>query len=148
MVSPTLVLLSVLARRIASENRTKPKHSYQSWHRELQETLAEVAERHGIPFPIFFYSISPFWVPKMVQCESNLDEQQVKLYVEAMQRAKISEVLAYLMAVGLSSFYKGPVHLIRKLVLSKANSSLFSFSIYAKNQRGWINAILKTPQAP
>ena len=80
----------------------------------------------------------------MVQCESNLDEQQVKLYVEATQWAKISEVLAYLMAVGLSSFYKGPVHLIQKLFLSKANSCLFSFLIYAKNQRGWINAILKT----
>ena len=48
------------------------------------------------------------------------------------------------MAVGLSSFYKGPVHLIQKLVLSKANSCLFSFLICAKNQRGWINAILKT----
>ena len=80
----------------------------------------------------------------MVQRESNLDKQQVKLYVEAMQRAKISEVLAYLMAVGLSYFYKAPVHLIQKLVLSKANSCLFSFLIYAKNQRGWINAILKT----
>ena len=144
MVSPTLVLLSVLAKRIARENRTNPKHSYESWHRELQETLAEVAERHGIPFPIFLYNISPFWVPKMVQCESNLDEQQVKLYVEAMQWAKISEIPAYLMAVGLSSFYKGPVYLIQKLVLSKANSCLFSFLIYEKNQRGWINTILKT----
>ena len=47
------------------------------------------------------------------------------------------------MAVGLSSFYRGPVHLIQKLVPCKANSCLFRFLIYAKNQRGWINAILK-----
>ena len=144
MVSPTLVLLSVLAKKIARENRTNPKHWYQSWHRELQETLTENAEQHGIPFPIFLFNISLFWVPKMVQCESNLDEQQVKVYVEAMQRAKISEILAYLMAAGLSSVQKGPVHLIQKLVLGKANSCLFSFLIYAKNQRDWINAILKT----
>ena len=61
-----------------------------------------------------------------------------------MQRAKISEVLAYLMAAGLSSFYKGSTHLVQKRVLSKANSCLLSFLIFARNQRGWINAILKT----
>ena len=88
MVSPTLVLLSKLAQKTAQENRTNPRHSYQSWHLELQESLAEVAERHGIPFPIFLYNISPFWVPKIVQRENNLDEQQAKLYVEAMQRGK------------------------------------------------------------
>ena len=66
--------------------------------------LAEAAERHGIPFPIFLYYISPFWVLKMVQRENNLDDQQAKLYVEAMQRAKISEILACLMAAGLSLF--------------------------------------------
>ena len=84
MVSPTLVLLSILAQKTAQENRTDPRHSYQSWHLELQETLTEVAERHGIPFPIFLYNIAPFWVPKLVQRENNLDEQQAKLYVEAM----------------------------------------------------------------
>ena len=47
------------------------------------------------------------------------------------------------MAAGLSSFFEGPVHLIQKLVLSKANCCLLSFLIYAKNQRGWINALLK-----
>ena len=144
MVSPTLVLLTVLARKIARENRTNPEHSYQSWHEKLQETLAEVAERHGIPFPIFLYNISPFWVPTMVQSESSLDEQQIKLYVEAMQRATISEILAYLMAVGLGSFYKGPVHLVHKLILEKANTYLFSFLIFAKNQRNWVSAILNT----
>ena len=111
-VSPTLVLLSVLAQKIARENQTNPRHSYQSWRLELQETLAEVAEQHGITFPIFLYNISPFWVPKMVQRENNLDEQQTKLYVEAMERAKISEILAYLMAAALSLFYNGPTHLV------------------------------------
>ena len=61
-----------------------------------------------------------------------------------MQRSKISEIFAYLMAAGLNSFYKGPAHLIQKLVLSKAISCLLSFLIYAKNQRSWINAILIT----
>ena len=144
MVSPSLALLSILAQKTAQENRTNPRHSYQSWHLELQETLAKVAERHRIPFKIFLYNISPFWVLKMVQRENNLDEQQVKLYVEAMQRAKISESLAYLMAAGLSLFYKGPTHLVQKLVLSKANCCLLSFLVFARNQRGWINAILET----
>ena len=80
----------------------------------------------------------------MAQHENNLDEQQAKLYVEAMQRAKISEILAYLMAAGLSLFYKGPTHLVQKLVLSEANSCLLSFLVFARNKRGWINAILKT----
>ena len=48
------------------------------------------------------------------------------------------------MAAGLSLFYKGPTHLVQKLVLSRANSCLLSFLIFARNQRGWINAILKT----
>ena len=69
MVSLTLVLPSVLAKKTAREIRTNPRHSYQSWHGELQETLAEVDEQHEIPFSIFLYNISPFWVPKMVQCE-------------------------------------------------------------------------------
>ena len=142
MVSPTLVLLSILAQKTAQENRTNPRHSYQSWH--LEGNPARKAERHGIPFPIFLYNISPFWVPKVVQRENNLDEQRRKLYVEAMQRAKISEILAYLMAAGLSLFYKSSTHLVQKLVLSKANSCLLRFLILARNQRGWINAILKT----
>ena len=80
----------------------------------------------------------------MVQCENNFDEQQAKWYVETMQWAKISEILAYLMPAGLSSFYKGPTHLVQKLVLSKANSCLLSFLVFVRNQRGCINAILKT----
>ena len=80
----------------------------------------------------------------MVQRENNLDEQQTKLYVEAMQRARIREILAYLMAAGLSLVYKGPRHLVQRLVLGKANSCLLSFLLFARNQRGWINAILST----
>ena len=144
MVSPTLVLLTVLAQKTAQENRMNPEHSYQSWHETLQVTLNETAESHGIPFTIFLYNISPFWVPTMVQRESSLDEQQVRLYVEAMQRATIAEILAYLMAVGLGAVYKGPVHLVQRLVLAKANSCLLSFLIFTKNQRNWINAILNT----
>ena len=121
-----------------------PEHSYQSWHETLQVTLNETAESHGIPFPIFLYNSSPFWVPTMVQRESSLDEQQVRLYVGAMQRATIAEILAYPMAVGLGAVYKGPVHLVRRLVLAKANSCLLSFLIFTKNQRNWINAILNT----
>ena len=144
MVSPTLVLLTVLAQKTAQENQMNPQHSYQSWHKTLQVTLNETAESHGIPFPIFLYNISPFWVPTMVQRESSLDEQQVGLYVEAMQRATIAEILAYLMAVGLGAVYKGPEHLVQRLVLTKANSCLLSFLIFTKNQRNWINAILNT----
>ena len=144
MVSPTLVLLAVLAQRTPKENRANPEHSYRSWHETLQRTLVEVAETHGILFPIFLYNISPFWVPTMVSSESSLDEQQTKLYIEAMQQATIAEVLAYLMAVGLGAVYKGPVHLVQRLVLDKANSSLLSFLIFARNQRNWINAILNS----
>ena len=144
MVSPTLVLLTVLAQKTAQENRMNPQHTYQSWHETLQVTLNETAESHGIPFPIFLYNIAPFWVPTMVQGENSLDEQQVRLYVEAMQRATIAEILAYLMAVGLGAVYKGPVHLVQRLVLAKANSCLLSFLIFAKNKRNWINAILNT----
>ena len=94
MVSPKLVLLAVLARKVAPANLANPEHSYQSWHEVLQDTLAQVAEGRQIPFPIFLYNISPFWVPTIVQCESGLDEQEMKLYIEVMQRATISEILA------------------------------------------------------
>ena len=79
-----------------------------------------------------------------MQCESGLDEQQMNLYIEAIQRATISEILAYLMAVGLGSFYKGSEHLIQNLILNKVSSSLFSFLVFAQNQRVWIFAILNT----
>ena len=77
MVSPTLVLQAVLARKVARESRVEPKHSYQSWHEALQEKLMQMAERHHIHFPIFLHNISPFWVPTIVQSESGLDEQQM-----------------------------------------------------------------------
>ena len=94
MVSPTLVLLTILARDVAREIRANPEHSYKSWHEVLQETLAQVAERTEIPFANYLYIISPFWVSTIVQCESGLDEQQMKLYIEAMQRATITQILA------------------------------------------------------
>ena len=50
MVSFTLMLLAVLARKIAQENRANREHSYQSWHEVLQETLAQLSERHQIQF--------------------------------------------------------------------------------------------------
>ena len=69
----------------------------------------------------------------MAQCESGLDDQQVRLYMEALERATISEVLAYLVAAGLGSFYKVPVHMIKKMVLDESDSILFSFLVFMKN---------------
>ena len=143
-VSPTLVLLVVLARKTAQENQAKPQLSYQSWYEAMQEPLSQVAERHQIPFPILLFNISLFWVPSIAQSESSLDEQQMKLYWEAMERAIISEVPAYLMAAGLSTFYKNSVHMIQTLVHHKASSCLFNFLVFARNQRGWIHAIINT----
>ena len=53
--------------------------------------------------PVLQYNIFPFRLPNFVQAEYNLDEQQVRLYVEAMERASVSEILAYLMAAGLNA---------------------------------------------
>ena len=106
--SPTLTLLTVLAQNIARQNEEEPTHTYQTWLEQLREPLHQVTERLGIHFPVFLYSISPFWLPTFVQTEYNLGEQQVRLDVEALEKATMSEVLAYLMAVGLQAVYKGP----------------------------------------
>ena len=50
MVSPTLTLLVVMARNLTKQNETEPKHTYQTWHRALRETLNQVALRLEIPF--------------------------------------------------------------------------------------------------
>ena len=68
----------------------------------------------------------------------------MRLYMDAMERATISEMLAYLMAVGLTMMYRGPSSLIQKLVLNKGGSALFSFLVFSQNQRSWIYALIET----
>ena len=101
MVSPTLTILIIMARSLAKQNEAEPRDTYQTWHQALRETLNQVALRLEIPFMVLLYNIFPFWLPNFVQAEYSLDEQQTRLYVEAMKGATISEILGYLMAVGL-----------------------------------------------
>ena len=108
MASPTLALLIVLVQDIARQNEKEQKLIHQKWHQLLAEPLSQVAERLGITFPVFLHSISTFRLPNFVQAEYNLDEQQLRLYVEAMERATMSEIQAYLMTVGLQAKYRGP----------------------------------------
>ena len=61
------------------------------------------------------------WLPNLVQAEYKLDEQQVRLYAKAMKRATVSEILAYLMAVGLGTVYRGPSDVLQGMVLDKAS---------------------------
>ena len=133
MVSLTLRLLVVMARNLAKQNETEPRHTYQTWHQALRETLNQVALRLEIPFPVLLYKISPFWLPNSVQAEFNLDDQQMHLYVEAMQKATIREILAYLMAVGLHAIYKGPPGILQKFIFDKGSLSFFSYLVYAQN---------------
>ena len=142
--SHTLAMLSILAQDIVRRNTREPTHTYQTWHNQLREPLSQVAERLGIPFPVFLHNISPFWLPSLVQAEYGLDEQRMRLYMDAMERATISEMLAYLMAVGLTMMYRGPSSLIQKLVLNKGGSALFSFLVFSQNQRSWIYALIET----
>ena len=107
-VSPTLTLLVVHIQETLREYERTPKHSYRTWHETIEESLVSLAERFGIPFPVTFYNISPFWRPTIALAENQLNEQQAKSYVRAMEKATISEVLAYLMAVGLQAVYRGP----------------------------------------
>ena len=137
-------MLLILAQDIVQKNAQEPKHTYQTWHDQLREPLSKVAERLGISFPVFLHNISPFWLPSLVQAEYSLDEQRMRLYMEAMERATISEILAYLMAVGLTMMYRGPSALIQKLVLNKGGSALFSFLVFSQNQRSWISALIET----
>ena len=55
--------------------------------------------------------------------------------MEAMERATISEVLAYLIAAGLASVSKSPTLVIHKMVLDKASTCLLSFLIFPQNPR-------------
>ena len=142
MASLTLTLLMVMARGLAKPNEIEPSHTYQTWHKTLRETLNQVALRLEIPFPVLLYNISPFWLPSFVQAEFNLDDQQVRLYTEAMQQATMSEILAYLMAVGMHVVYRGPSGILQKLIFDKGNLPLFSYLVYAQNQKNWLQAIL------
>ena len=92
----------------------------------------------GILFPVLLYNISPFWLPNLVQAEYNLDEQRLLSYVEAMERATISEMLAYLMAVGLQAVHRGPTGLLQNLVFDKESVCFFSFLVFARNQKNWL----------
>ena len=134
--------LIIMARSLAKQNEAEPRDTYQTWHKALRETLNQVALRLEIPFPVLLYNISPFWLPSFVQTEYCLDEQQTRLYVEAMQGATISDILGYLMAVGLHIVYKGPCGLLQRLIFDKGSLSLFSFLIFTQNQRTWLQAIL------
>ena len=67
--------------------------------------------------------------------ENNLDEQKRRLYMEGMEKATISDVLAYLIAAGLGSVSKSPTYVIHKMVLDRASTCLLSFLIFAQNQR-------------
>ena len=142
MASLTLTLLMVMTRGLARQKEAEPNHTYQTWHKTLRETLNQVARRLEIPFPGFLYNISPFWLPSFIQAEFNLDDQQVRLYVEAMQKATISEILAYLMAVGMHAVYRGPSGILQKLIFDKGHLPLFSYLVYAQNQKNWLQAIL------
>ena len=142
--SPTLAMLSILAQDIPRQNAREPTHTYRTWHEQLCEPLHRVAERLGIPFPVFLYNISPFWLPTLVQTEYNLDEHRVRLYVEAMESATMSEILGYLMAVGLQMVYSVPSALLQRLQLDKGGSHLFSFLVYAQYQKNWLYAIIDT----
>ena len=142
MASLTLNLLIVMRRGLARQNEAEPNHTYQTWHKALRETLNQVSLRLEIPFPVFLYIISPFWLPSFVQAKFNLKDQQVRLYVEAMQNATISEILAYLMAVGMHTVYRAPSGILQKLSFDKGHLPLFSYLVYAQNQKNWLQAIL------
>ena len=142
MVSPTLTLLIVMARNLAKQDETEPRHTYQTWHQALHDTLNQVALRLEIPFPVLLYNISPFWLPSFLQTEYYLDDQQTSLYMEAMQGATISKILGYLMAVGIHTVYKGPFALLQKLIFDKQSLSLFSFLVFAQKQKNWLQAVL------
>ena len=142
IASLTLTLLMVMTRGLVRQNEAEPNHTYQTWHKTLRETLNQVTLRLEIPFPVFLYNISPFWLPSLVQAEFNLDDQQIRLYVEAMQKATISEILAYSMAVGMHAVFRGSSGLLRKLFCDKGHLPLFSYLVYAKNQKNWLQAIL------
>ena len=142
MASLTLTLLTVMTRGLARQNEAEPSHTYQTWHKAPHETLNQVTLRLEIPFPVFLYNISPFWLPSFVQAKFNLDDQQTRLYQEAMQKATISEILAYLMAVGMHTMYKGRSGILQKIIFDKGHLPLFSYLVFSQNQKNWLQAIL------
>ena len=142
MASLTLTLLMVMARGLAKQNEIEPSYTYQTWHKALRETLNQVALRLEIPFHVLLYNISTFWLPSFVQAEFNLDNQQIRLYAEAMQQATMSGILANSMAVGMHVVYRGPSGILQKLIFDKGNLPLFSYLVYAQNQKNWLQAIL------
>ena len=64
-----------------------------------------------------------------------LDEIQLRLYVDTIERATVSKILAYLMAVGLGAVYKDPADVLQKVVFGRASACLFSFLVFTQNQR-------------
>ena len=74
--------------------------------------------------------------------ENQLNEQQTKAYVGAMETMRFSEMLAYLMAVGLQATYRGPNEVLQKLVLNKASTHLLRFLIFARNQQDWVRTVI------
>ena len=133
-----------MTRDVVRRNTEDPRRTYQTWHLLMEEPLAQVAERHNIPFTILLYKISPFSLPNIAQVEGNWDDQQTHLYQEAMKKATLSEIFAYLMSVGLSAVYQGPTQVIKRMVLNKANTCFSSFLVFARNHRKWLHALINT----
>ena len=61
-----------------------------------------------------------------------------------MREPTVSEILAYLMSVGLSDLYQGPTQLIKRMVINTSNTCLFSFLVFGRNQRNWLHALVNT----
>ena len=59
-----------------------------------------------------------------------------------MERATMSEILAYLIAADLNAVYKGPSSLLQKMVFNKGSTCLLGFLIYAQNQKNWLYAVM------
>ena len=47
----------------------------------------------------------------------------------------LSEILPYLMSVGLSAAYQGPTQLMKRMVLNKTNTCFFSFLVFGEKSR-------------
>ena len=67
IVSPTLALQAIMARDVVRKNTEDPRHTYRMWDMVLEEPL----ERCSIPFLLFLCNISPFWLPRLAQMESD-----------------------------------------------------------------------------
>ena len=142
LVSPTLVLLVVLARKVAIENQSHPQQSYVSWQRMLQETLLQVAERHQIPIPVFLDNISPFWFLTIVQCEGDIDANEVvyRCYGKSYNLRNPG----LLNGCWLGLFLQRSSTPDAEISPEQIQLLFICFLVYARNQRGWILAILNT----